>query len=46
LKVALGELSIEVLKSATVSNSKIKDAGFQFLFPSIEAALNDLEKNV
>ena len=46
LKIILGEMSIEVLKSATVSNSKIKDAGFQFLFPSIEAALNDLEKNV
>jgi len=45
LKIILGEMSIEVLKSATVSNSKIKDAGFQFLFPSIEAALNDLEKN-
>ena len=46
LKIILGEMSIEVLKSATVSNSKIKDAGFQFLFPSIEAALNDLGKNV
>lgn len=44
LKLVLGGLSIEVLKSATVSNSKISHAGFQFLFPTIEAALNDLTK--
>jgi uncharacterized protein len=42
LKIMLGELSIEVLKSATVSALKIRNAGFQFLFPTIESALKDL----
>lgn len=42
LKIMLGELSIEVLKSATVSATKIRNAGFQFLFPTIESALKDL----
>lgn len=45
LKLALGEMSIEVLKSATVSNEKIRHAGFKFLYPSLEAALNELCKN-
>ncbi len=40
----LGESSIEVLKSATVSCEKIKQAGFAFLYPSIEAALTQLCK--
>jgi uncharacterized protein (TIGR01777 family) len=44
LKVALGEMSIEVLKSATVSSRKAQEAGFQFLFPSIEAAVQNLIK--
>ena len=44
LKLMLGESSIEVLKSCTVSCKKIKDAGFTFLYPSIEVALNDLAK--
>jgi uncharacterized protein len=43
LKIALGEMSIEVLKSATVSNEKIRHAGFKFLHPSLESALNELE---
>ena len=44
LKLVVGGLSIEVLKSATVSNSKISHEGFQFLYPTIEPALNDLTK--
>lgn len=44
LKLALGEMSIEVLKSATVSCRKAQDAGFQFLFPTIEAAVQNLQK--
>jgi len=39
LKWMLGEMSIEVLKSATVSANKIRETGFQFLFPTIESAL-------
>jgi hypothetical protein len=36
-------MSIEVLKSATVSCDKIHYSGFVFLFPSIEAALGNLK---
>jgi hypothetical protein len=42
LKMALGEMSIEVLKSTTVSANKARSAGFQFQYPSIEPALDDL----
>lgn len=42
LKLVLGEMSIEVLKSATVSAAKIRSTGFQFLYPSLKAALNEL----
>lgn len=44
LKAMLGEMSVEVLKSATVSSEKIRAAGFTFLYPSIEAALENLIK--
>src|SRR5688572_22339803 len=43
LKLALGEMSIEVLKSATVSNKKVEEAGYVFMFPSIEAAVKNLK---
>jgi TIGR01777 family protein len=43
LKVVLGELSIEVLKSCTVSSAKITNSGFQFKFPSIQQAIDNLE---
>jgi uncharacterized protein (TIGR01777 family) len=39
LKMVMGEMSIEVLKSATVSSSKIEATGFQFEFPDISTAL-------
>lgn len=42
LKLMMGKKSIEILKSATVSCNKIKSAGFTFLYPSIEAAINEL----
>ena len=42
LKLMLGEMSIEVLKSATVSSKKIEQTGFAFQFSSIEQALKDL----
>lgn len=43
LKVGLGEMSIEILKSATVNNEKIRHTGFKFLYPTLEAALNQLQ---
>lgn len=43
LKLVLGEMSIEVLKSATVSSKKIEQTGFNFRFPIIEEALADLK---
>lgn len=42
LKIFLGEMSVEVLKSANISAKKIKDTGFQFLYPTIDAALRQL----
>jgi NAD dependent epimerase/dehydratase family enzyme len=42
LKLMLGESSVEVLKSTTVSAKKITEAGFTFLYPSIDAAINEL----
>ncbi|HSZ85321.1 MAG TPA: TIGR01777 family oxidoreductase [Puia sp.] len=42
LKIALGEMNVEVLKSCAVSCDKIKNTGLQFLYPSIESALGDL----
>ena len=42
LKIVLGEMSIEVLKSATVSCEKIQHAGFSFQFPDIRSAFIDL----
>jgi len=45
LKIMLGESSIEVLKSCTVSCEKIKQTGFTFLYPDIEPALVQLCKD-
>lgn len=43
LKIMLGEMSIEVLKSTTVSAQKIIDAGFVFDYPSISKSLSTLD---
>lgn len=43
LKIALGEMSVEILKSATVSSKKIEATGFQFLYPSLPRALKQLK---
>jgi NAD dependent epimerase/dehydratase family enzyme len=45
LKTALGEMSIEVLKSTTVSASKLEKRGYPFLFPYIDTAVRNLHKN-
>jgi len=45
LQFMLGQMSVEVLKSATVSAEKIKEAGFTFLYPAIEPALSELIRN-
>jgi len=42
IKLAFGELSIEVLKSATVSANKILQSGFAFSYSTINAALTQL----
>jgi len=42
LKIILGEMSIEVLKSATVNSFKTQSAGFHFNYPTIDLALGQL----
>ena len=44
LRIILGEMSIEVLKSTNVSAQKIQDAGFVFDYPNVEEAIIDLIK--
>ncbi len=39
LKVMLGEMSIEVLKSATVNAEKIQQTGFSFQYPTADKAI-------
>lgn len=42
LRLLLGEKSVEVLKSSNVSCEKIKKEGFQFIYPTLDAALRGL----
>lgn len=42
LKIAMGEMSQEVLKSTTANAQKIIDSGFVFKYPTIDKAVADL----
>lgn len=42
LKVLMGEMAIEILKSSHVSSEKMEKSGFIFRFKNIEACMNDL----
>ncbi|MCX6208176.1 MAG: TIGR01777 family oxidoreductase [Bacteroidetes bacterium] len=44
LKIMLGEMSVEVLKSSTISCKKIADAGFKFAYPTVDEAINEMIK--
>lgn len=44
LKLLLGQRSVEILKSATVCSKKVKTEGFTFLYPTLDAALEELSK--
>ena len=44
LKIMLGEMSVEVLKSANVSSEKIAQIGFEFDYPNLDNALTQLLK--
>ena len=43
IRLAFGEMSEEVLKSTTVDGSKIRQMGFEFLYPEITKAIKHLE---
>ena len=45
LKIVLGKMSIEILKSTNVSALKIQTEGFVFNYPNLENALKKLIKN-
>ena len=42
LKLIMGEMSVEVLKSTTVDSSKLQSTGFNFMYPTIDGALKHL----
>jgi len=44
LKLMMGEMSSEVLKSATVSCEKLLQQNFVFQYPDIHTAMQDLAK--
>jgi uncharacterized protein (TIGR01777 family) len=45
IKIILGSFSIEVLKSTNISSEKIENSGFQFQYPTIDKAIQQLAEN-
>ena len=46
LQTMLGEMSVEVLKSASVDCSKLRGSGFTFVYPTLDAAFADLMREM
>jgi uncharacterized protein (TIGR01777 family) len=44
VKTILGEMATVVAEGSRVSSQKVRDAGFEFKFPELQPALNDLLK--
>ena len=44
IKTLMGEMSAVVTEGSVVSSQKVQDAGFEFKFPELQPALNDLLK--
>lgn len=42
LRTLFGGVSVEVLKSTAVDGGKLRDSGFNLIYPTVESALNDL----
>jgi uncharacterized protein len=42
LRLMLGQRREEVLKSSNISSNKLKEQGFQFIYPTIDAAFREL----
>lgn len=42
LRLMMGDRSEEVLKSSNISSNKLKETGFQFIYPTIDGAFQDL----
>lgn len=45
MRIIFGEMSIEVLKNVSVDSNRIRNSGFNFLYPTVDAALNELIKD-
>jgi uncharacterized protein len=46
IKIMLGEMSTEVLKSANISSAKIVKNGYQFLYANVDAAMQEIAKEL
>jgi uncharacterized protein len=46
IKILLGEMSTEILKSASISGEKIIKTGYQFLHPTIESCMKQIVSEI